>query len=170
MTERLAKIELSKEYMKFSAAHFTIFNARERERLHGHNFQVSATIEAPVDGNGMCFSYRIYKDKIRAFCEQLDEYLLLPEQSPHLKVSEQGDSYAVEFNTEKLLFARSDTLLLPIRNATVEELSHYLLSQLVDAEDVEQFRIRSICVRVSSGAGQWGSSEWVRGTGEGQSQ
>lgn len=148
--------------MKFSAAHFTIFNARERERLHGHNFQVSAVIEAPVDENGMCFSYRIYKDKIRDFCSRLDEYVLLPEFSPHLEISEQGGNYKVRFNDEELAFAKSDTLLLPIRNTTVEELSDYLLKLLFDAGDIKQFRIRSIQIRVSSGAGQWGASEWSR--------
>ena len=37
-------IRLAKENMKFSAAHFTIFSASERERLHGHNFRVEVDI------------------------------------------------------------------------------------------------------------------------------
>ena len=42
---QLTTIELSKEYLKFSAGHFTVFSATERERLHGHNFSVSALTE-----------------------------------------------------------------------------------------------------------------------------
>ena len=33
MTERLTTIDLHMQALKFSAAHFTIFNAHERERL-----------------------------------------------------------------------------------------------------------------------------------------
>ncbi len=51
--EQLTTIEVSKEYLKFSAAHFTIFSATERERLNGHNFRVSAKITEPVGPNGM---------------------------------------------------------------------------------------------------------------------
>ena len=37
-------ISLSKEDMKFSAGHFTIFDGAARETLHGHNFTVSAEV------------------------------------------------------------------------------------------------------------------------------
>ena len=33
--EELTTIEIDKENLKFSAAHFTIFSGTERERLHG---------------------------------------------------------------------------------------------------------------------------------------
>ena len=88
--ESLTTIELSKEYLKFSAAHFTIFSATERERLHGHNFKVAAKLTAPVGDNGMCFSYRIFKDKLESLCLELDEYMLLSANSPHLRISEEG--------------------------------------------------------------------------------
>ena len=39
-TQRTTTLELYKEEMKFSAGHFTIFSATERENLHGHNFSV----------------------------------------------------------------------------------------------------------------------------------
>ena len=38
--------------LHFSAAHFTIFSATERERLHGHNYSVSARFVAPQGDNG----------------------------------------------------------------------------------------------------------------------
>jgi 6-pyruvoyltetrahydropterin/6-carboxytetrahydropterin synthase len=161
--EQLTTIELSKEYLKFSAAHFTIFSATERERLHGHNFRVAAKITAPVGDNGMCFSYRILKDKLERLCETLDEYMLLAADSPFLRISEQGTQYRVEFNGEELFFPRSDTLLLPVRNATVEEYARYLLERLLeDRELIERHDIREVGIKVSSGPGQWGSSHWKR--------
>ena len=162
--DQLTTIELSKEYLKFSAAHFTVFSATERERLHGHNFKVSARVTAPVGPNGMCFSYRILKDKLEVLCASLDEYLLLSAESPHLRVTDEGENYRVEFNNETMHFLKADTLLLPVRNATVEEYSRYILERLLeDRELIDGYDIREVGIKVSSGPGQWGSARWRKG-------
>lgn len=157
---QLTTIELSKEYLKFSAGHFTIFSATERERLHGHNFQVSASIVAPVGDNGLCFSYGEFKSKLESLCEELDEYLLLPGRSPYLDIDTEGDQYRVRFNDETMYFLQSDTLVLPIRNATVEEFASYLLERLINDPDIVRYDVKQIEMKVSSGPGQWGSVQW----------
>ena len=162
--DRLTTIELAKEYLKFSVAHFTIFSSTERERLHGHNFSVSAEIDAPVNDNGLCFSYAEFKKKLELLCSELDEYLVLPNLSPHLVINHQQDEYVVEFNGEKMRFLVADTLLLPIRNSTVEEFADYLLQQLLEDADIVNYDIRRVLIKVSSGPGQWGSSEWNKDT------
>jgi 6-pyruvoyltetrahydropterin/6-carboxytetrahydropterin synthase len=81
--ERLATLYIDKEAHKFSAAHYTIFSATERERLHGHNFSVSAMIAAPMGENGFAADYNVYKRRIKTLCDELDEYLILPANSPH---------------------------------------------------------------------------------------
>ena len=120
-------VELKRESMNFSAAHFTIFSATDRERLHGHNFAVKARITAPVGDNGMTFSYKVFKKELEAICDSLDEWLILPAKSPYLDIEEVENSYRVSFADEVMSFLKSDTLLLPIRNATVEEYSWYIL-------------------------------------------
>lgn len=160
---QLTTIELSKEYLKFSAGHFTIFSATERERLHGHNFAVSASIVAPVGDNGLCFSYGEFKSKLQTLCEKLDEYLLLPGLSPYLKIEQQNNEYLVAFNDEEMRFLVSDTQVLPIRNATVEEFANYLLGQLMQDSDISHYDVRQVEMKVSSGPGQWGSCMWVAG-------
>ena len=163
--EQLTTIEISKEYLKFSAAHFTVFSATDRERLHGHNFRVSARVTAPVGPNGMCFSYRILKDKLEALCASLDESLLLSADSPYLRITEEGENYRVEFNGETMRFLRIDTLLLPVRNATVEEYSRYILERLLDDRElIDGYDIREVGIKVSSGPGQWGSARWRNGS------
>ena len=157
--ERLTTIYIDKESHKFSAAHFTIFSATERERLHGHNFSVAARIVAPVDDNGLTGDYAVYKNQIKKLCDSLDEYTLLPSQSPHLAIEEDGDYYRVTHDADSLLFLKADTLVIPVRNTTVEDLSWYLLQQLVeDKAFLEAQDIREIEVMVSSGPGQTGSS------------
>lgn len=148
-------IRLAKENMKFSAAHFTIFNATERERLHGHNFRVEADIEARMLGNGMCFDYGIYKDRIVALCRELNEWTILPARSPHLRIEEAGEHVHAHFDGQCIPFLRGDVLLLPIENATLEEFAQWFLQRLgEDRETLRAHGIASIEVRVFSGPGQ----------------
>ncbi|MBB3168123.1 6-pyruvoyl trahydropterin synthase family protein [Simiduia aestuariiviva] len=160
----LTTIEVNKEDMKFSAAHFTIFSGTERERLHGHNFRVSMSISSPANRNGLAFSYKILKDKIRALCDELDEYTLLPAKSPYLAIVEQGSQYQASFNGETLVFLKSDCKLLPIPNTTVEAFADYLLQRFLHDDDfVSRHDIAQVEMKVSSGPGQWGSCIWREG-------
>lgn len=163
MNERITRIEISKEDIKFSAAHFTMFSATERERLHGHNFAVHVSVDAPVLENGMCFSYLELKERIRRLCRELDEYTILPMNSPYLECKEEGDLVAVTFDGASMYFLRSDIKGLPITNSTVEEYSNYLLTRLLDDDDfVERNDVRRLAVKVASGPGQSGASTWIR--------
>ena len=160
-SERLTTLYIDKESHKFSAAHYTIFAAGERERLHGHNYAVSAKIVAPMGNNGFAADYNVYKDRIKALCDELDEYLVLPADSPYQRIEEAGDEYRVIFGEEEMRFLRSDTLVLPIVNATVEELSRYLLERLLHASRGDDLRELRVCV--ASGPGQKGCASWRAG-------
>lgn len=158
--ERLTTLYIDKESHKFSAAHYTIFSALERERLHGHNYSVSVRIVAPMGNNGFAADYNVYKSRLAGLCDSLDEYMLLAGDSPYQQIEEKGVYYRVIFNGAEMLFLRADTLILPIRNATVEEFSHYLLGKLLEASEGEDLREVELCV--ASGPGQRGCSVWHR--------
>jgi 6-pyruvoyltetrahydropterin/6-carboxytetrahydropterin synthase len=156
-------IELFKEDMKFSAGHFTIFSATERERLHGHNFKVKGLFSLEVSSNGLTADYNIFKDKLRALCNSLDEYFLIPSQSPHLQISEKDQKVYLKHNTDELIFYKKDVKLLPISNTTVEELSYYLTNCLIEDENMlETYKIDKIEIKVSSGEGQLASYTWFK--------
>ena len=158
---RLTTIEIDKEDIKFSAAHFTIFSATERERLHGHNFKVFMSVVAPVHDDGLCFSYHLLKDRLRDFCNSLDEYTILPAHSPNMSVEDDGNTFVANHNGDVMRFLKTDTKVLPVRNTTVEELSHFILETLrEDQQFVQENEIQHMLVKVSSGPGQCGSSEW----------
>lgn len=157
MTE-YTTLHIDKQSHKFSAAHYTIFSATERERLHGHNYAVSARFVAPMGDNGFAADYNVYKDRIAKLCEELDEYMLLPADSPYQRIEEEGDYYRVHFNGVEMLFLRSDTLVLPIRNATVEEFSRYLLGRLLQLSAADD--LREVEVSVASGPSQRASACW----------
>ena len=151
-------IELHKESMSFSAAHFTIFSATHRENLHGHNYQVSVALELVVGENGLSFDYRDYRYKMNHLCKTLHQGLLIPTLSPYLKVREEGDSVFLEYSDEKMTFLKRDVILIAIRNITVEELSRWFTEQLLkDYDQLLHDHILSVSVKVFSGLGQSGS-------------
>ena len=158
--EQLTTLYIDKESHKFSAAHFTIFSATERERLHGHNYSVSAKIVAPMGDNGFSADYNVYKNRIATLCDALDEYMLVGGDSPYQQVEEAGACYRVTHNGQEMLFLQSDTQVLPIRNATVEEFSRYLLQRLIADSGSDDLREVELCV--ASGPGQKGCSTWQR--------
>jgi len=157
----MVTIRVDKEYLSFSAGHFTIFSATERERLHGHNYRIVASVDAEVDENGLCFDYKLLKTCLRAMCEQYHEYTLIAELSPHLKITPDQEFFKIEFDGQNMMLLQSDTLLLPLRNITIEELSQYFLNKLLnDNLFGGDPGISGITVGVSSGPGQTSYSEW----------
>lgn len=153
-------ITLQKENMKFSAGHFTIFSATERERLHGHNFNVGVKIVAAIGDNGMCFDYGIYKKKLEKLCRDWNEFFILPNLSPHLSFEEQGEYLYVIFSGERIPFLKNDVLRLEITNATVEEFSRLMLEHLKEGGDFDKYGITEIEVSVYSGPGQSAAAKW----------
>jgi 6-pyruvoyltetrahydropterin/6-carboxytetrahydropterin synthase len=158
--QRLTTLYIDKESHKFSAAHYTIFSATDRERLHGHNYSVSARIVAPMGDNGFSADYNVYKSRLAALCESLDEYMVLAGESPYQKIEEAGACYRVNYAEEEMLFLQSDTLVLPIRNATVEEFSYYLLQGLLRDSAGDDLQEVELCV--ASGPGQKGCASWQK--------
>lgn len=162
MTRRCTSIEIRKEDMHFSAAHFTVFSASKRENLHGHDFYVAATASGPVGDDGLCFDYNELKARLRALCAGLDEKVLLPARSPHLAIERREDYMVVSFANEELPFLPRDVKLMPLRNITVEELSHWFVDELAADAGFLALPIESLQLRVSSGPGQWAASQWRR--------
>jgi 6-pyruvoyltetrahydropterin/6-carboxytetrahydropterin synthase len=157
----VTSIHISKEYLHFSSAHFTIFSAEEREDLHGHTFYVTTTLDCTVGEDGLAFDYNLIKSKLKALCDRLDEKMLLPEQSPHLRLSNQDGYLIAEFAGERIPFLPRDVVTLPLRNITVEELAPWFLSQLRCDAEVRDQSISRILLQVSSGPGQWAESAWA---------
>ncbi len=153
-------IEISKEYLHFGAAHFTIFSATERENLHGHNFHVTLNATAPIGEDGLTFDYNVLKKALKEMCDNLDEQVLMPTQSPHLAVEQDNEYVTVVFNGERIPFLHRDITLLPVRNVTVEELAQHFLDNLRERSEIKTLDIRQMTLRCASGDGQWARAEW----------
>lgn len=156
----LARIEISKEYLKFSAGHFTLFSPSERENLHGHNYQVRCSVLTLVGANGLAFDYSLIKKLLLKLCNQLDDVVLLPEGSPYLRIESEAGRISVWFAEECIPFLERDVLLLPISNVTIEELAGLLLRRLREFPELMAQPLLAIELGVSSGPGQWAYAVW----------
>ena len=155
---RLTTLHITKEAHKFSAAHYTIFTATERERLHGHNYFVSVRLVAHMGNNGFSADYNVYKRRIKTLCDRYDEYMLLAGESLYQTIDQVDDEYHVTFDGKVLKFPVDEAWVLPIANVTVEELAHFLIGELIGIEyDPDLVEVE---LTVSSGSGQASSATW----------
>lgn len=159
--KHLSIIELQKESMHFSAGHFTIFSATERENFHGHNYRVGIFLHTWVDSTGLNFDYRFYKRHFETLCKKLDQTFLMPGKSPYLTWKEEGGYIWFTFNNQKIPFLPSDVTIIPVSNITVEELSRWFIDELLkDKKLLQEHHIHKLEVKVFSGQGQSGASFW----------
>ncbi|TVS14915.1 MAG: 6-pyruvoyl tetrahydropterin synthase [Gammaproteobacteria bacterium] len=159
-TSELATIEIAKDYLNFSAGHFTLFSATERENLHGHNWRVACEVTTPVGPGGLCFDYARLKRLLEEICEELDEKVLLPGKSPWLQIEQREDLLLAHYADERIPFLHRDVLVLNIRNITVEELAGWILERVRTHPKLAGEDIRRLVIRVSSGTNQWAGREW----------
>ena len=160
---RTVEVDLSKERMKFSAGHFTVFSASERENLHGHNFTVGAVFTTAVPEVGLACDYAVLKKHVQAICDRLDEKVLIARKCPHIAIVHEGGQVRIRFAGEEMILPARDVEELPISNVTIEELSMLFLGELLEALPVQiKPLVRSVSVRISSGPGQGATSKWGR--------
>lgn len=124
------EVYVAKENLKFNAAHFIAYPGF-RERLHGHNYQVTVRIEGDLGDDGYVLDFGLVKQATKRVCDALDEYTLLPARSDCLRITEQGDSVEVVYEDgARFVLPRSDVILLPIVHSSAEELARYVAGQV----------------------------------------
>src|SRR3989344_3655800 len=158
-----ATLEFHGQQFNFSAGHFTIFSATEREPLHGHNYHVEAKVTANMDKTGLCFDYRIFEKYFSQLLAPLDSHFLLPAHSPYLSIEEQEDYYIAHFNQEKIPFLKKDVVILPIANITLEALSQWIIGQLTKDEGfMKVHQITRISVKIFNGPHHASKAHWEK--------
>jgi 6-pyruvoyltetrahydropterin/6-carboxytetrahydropterin synthase len=123
------KVYVSKDYLKFSAAHFIAYPGF-REALHGHNYRVSVEVEGQLGSQGYVVDFGIVKRVAREACARLDEKVLVPVQSDCLRVEVAGGQVVVDSETGRFSFPEGDCVLLPIAHSSAEELARHLAGDL----------------------------------------
>jgi 6-pyruvoyltetrahydropterin/6-carboxytetrahydropterin synthase len=138
-------VRVAKSEHVFSAAHF-ITIGDHCERLHGHNYHVTAEIHGPLDENHLVVDFLLVRDKLREIIAALDHYVLLPTEHPKLNVTVDGPEIVAALDDRRWVFPRGDCQLLPVANTTAELLAAYLGGRL--AAELANAGIRPTCLRL----------------------
>ena len=159
MPERY-RVRLDKEYHGFSAAHFITFGGNVCERLHGHNYRVTAEVEGPLDENQYVVDFLALRDALKAVTAQLDHFMLLPTEHPTIKVHADEREVLVTFADRRWIFPRCDCVLLPLANTTAELLARWIGQRLLE-ELARRLGLRPprLQIAVDEDNGQWGLCE-----------
>ncbi|HEX2244043.1 MAG TPA: 6-carboxytetrahydropterin synthase [Gammaproteobacteria bacterium] len=155
---RFFSIEVAKDYFNFASAHFLIFPDGQREALHGHNYQVSVTLEGEMDHAGVVLDFITFKPLVKQVCDALDHRTLIQTESPIIKVNRRGQEIEVRYKTQRLILPRQDVILLPLVNTSTELLAEHVANQL-RREIRKKFphsRLRNMEVGVEEARGQRG--------------
>jgi len=156
-------ITLNKEYFKFSCAHFLIFPDGSKERLHGHNYQVTAEIEGDLTEHGLVIDFLDAKPLVRELCGSLDEHWLVPSEHPDLEVERLDDGHSrITYRDFRYVVPTAEILLLPINNTSVENLATWF-GDALRARLSERFgtsQVRRLRVAISETSGQSGVYEY----------
>lgn len=123
-------VRVTKDYLVFSAAHFITFAGNICERLHGHNYRVAAEVAGPLDENHYVVDFIAVRDALRDIVSELDHFMLLPTEHPHIHVRADEKSVEVTFEDRRWVFPRGDCVLLPVPNTTAEKLAEYIGKKL----------------------------------------
>ena len=126
------RVSVTKDYLVFASAHFITFAGHRCESLHGHNYRASVTVEGALDEESwFVFDFVILKKIMRKLCDEIDHKVLLPLENPKIQITEEGDSLKVAYEHKpRYVFPKSDCVLLPVPNTTVEMLAELLTTRL----------------------------------------
>lgn len=148
------RVIVEKGNLGFSAAHFITFGGK-CERLHGHNYAVSAQLEGELTADRYVFDFVVLKKIIRQICNSMDHYYLLPQQSEHLDIKESDGEWEIRFEDRRYLLPAEDVLALPVDNVTAERLAEYICDQLIEALPEHGLaNLTSVTVGVEEAPGQ----------------
>ena len=154
-------VRVTKDYLVFSAAHFITFEGNTCERLHGHNYQVEAEVQGPLDDNHYVIDFIALRDELKSIVDELDHRMLLPTEHPAIQVTVDSDEVTATFAEKRWIFPLEDCILLPLANTTTELLARHIGQILL--ERLSDRRIstpQALRISVDENNGQWGV--WTR--------
>jgi 6-pyruvoyltetrahydropterin/6-carboxytetrahydropterin synthase len=154
-------LHLFKQSFKFSSAHFLIFDEKNAEKLHGHNYQVRVDILVPPEDKqmrerGYFIDFQIFKKYINSRLSEWDEHVLLPAEHPEIKLATSEKSLEVKFRDRHYMFPADEVILLPVTNTSVEQMSRLLANDFF--AEFKKHGVLKLRVRVEETRGQAAST------------
>ncbi|HEV3236875.1 MAG TPA: 6-carboxytetrahydropterin synthase [Gemmataceae bacterium] len=154
------KVRVTKDHLVFCSGHFISYEGDKCERLHGHNYRVTAEIEGELDQNHYVFDFIALKNCTKKIVDELDHRMMLATRNPYVDVKEQGNQVHVRYRERQWMFPRDDCILLPIENTTAELLARYIAKRLTeDLQKNHHYHAQILRIEVEENIGQSATCE-----------
>jgi 6-pyruvoyltetrahydropterin/6-carboxytetrahydropterin synthase len=153
------RIVIAREQYKVSCAHMTVFADGTKERLHGHNYAIAIALDVESIAFADMIPFSSIKDALAKLCADWKEHVLVATKNPFYVLVR--DDHELEFTLcgARYVLPRTDVLLLPLDNISVEQLSLHIAGLLRDALAPSlPSHVRSLEVTVSESPGQGAST------------
>lgn len=149
------RVHVTKDYLTFSSGHFITFEDHECEKLHGHNYRVAVTVEAPLGEAHYVMNFVTVKRVMKRLTDELDHLMLLPTESREIEVREEDDHVTASCRGRRYVFPRQDVKLLPIPNTTAELLARHLAGRLKEElRAMGRLEVTAVEIEVEESPGQ----------------
>jgi 6-pyruvoyltetrahydropterin/6-carboxytetrahydropterin synthase len=132
----------------FAAAHF-VSEGGKCECLHGHNYQVTVSVQGQLNSQGMVLDFRVLKQLLRELCQDWDHRVLLPTQSKLIKIERQDVQIQVKTPGGTYSFPASDVVLLDVLETTAEEMANILCQRLSETLKLQFPNITKLSVTLA---------------------
>lgn len=152
-------IHVEKEYHKFSAAHFLIFDDGSAERLHGHNYRCAVDLSSATASNGLVLDFKLLKPLISKIIDQLDERFIVPGCNPALTIDESfSGETEIRFGRRRYVVPSDEVCVLPIENSSSENLAEWIADALTNSIQTHfpSVSVRQLAVSIEETPGQRG--------------
>jgi 6-pyruvoyltetrahydropterin/6-carboxytetrahydropterin synthase len=125
------KIHIERGNLSFSAAHFITLE-RTYEPLHGHNYDISATLNgSALTHDSYVLDFGVVKAMLRNLIKEVDHRFLLPLHNPFMTISREGNSWEIVLTDgERFVIPSASVVAMPIDNITAERLAEYFAHKL----------------------------------------
>ena len=157
------RIYVGKDAHKFSAAHMTVFPDGTKERLHGHNFQVTVALDLSEIGFKSFLDFGVVKTALNAQCKEWDDRLLLAEKCPFFKI-EKHTAEETDFRLcgKRYVVPTEEVVLLPLENIATETLAQEFCHRFMARLDPSLLKnlVLGIEVHITESRGQGGVYYW----------
>ena len=132
---RRYRVSVARDQYKFSCAHMTVFPSGEKERLHGHNYQIGVVLELSDIRFANMIPFADIKAALAKLCAAWKERVLVATNNPHFRlVRDEPDPRSGEYEFtlcgQRYVLPRGDVLPLPLDNIAVEPLAEHIAEWL----------------------------------------
>ena len=141
----------------------TVFPDGSKEKLHGHNFNVSVALDLNHVSFETFLDIGVLKQAVEAQCREWNEHLLLAEHAPRITIQRREGEVEFTLCGKRYVVPAEDAIILPVDNIVVENLSVLFARRLVErlGDHLRRDVVAGVEVDVREARGQGGTFYWT---------